>query len=168
MKTSLQNLIRLIFAALLLAAAPHVAWAGAPSCTVNSPALAFGAYDPMTGAAVTATATLTITCNKKNYGPFPITLDMGLYATSFNPRVMKNADASDTLNYNLYTSASYVATNIWGDGTNGTLTVSYTTDATSTATVTIYGQIPMNLDPSSTCPGTPCAYSDTVNITVNF
>lgn len=157
---------------LMLGCLPQVSWASAPSCTVNSPALNFGTYDPVTGAVVTSSATITVTCDHKNVGPFPIELSAGLYSGgAFNPRVMQNTAGTDTLNYNLYINTTYIAANIWGTTASGLQTVSYTTGNVgppSTASVTVNGQIPANQDPTGVCPSTPCTYNDTVTITITF
>src|SRR5579859_1483520 len=149
------NLSPLAIVVILIALAglPRTSWAGGSvACTVNSPAMAFGAYDAVTGTAITSSAVITVTCNHKNVGPWPIALNAGVNsAGSFNPRVMKSTTSTDTLNYNLYINTSYIAANIWGDGTAGTQTVSYTTNNVgppSTASFTVNGQIPANQDPS--------------------
>ena len=154
---------------------PHVAWAvnNCPGATVTATALSFGTYDPMTGAAVTSTATLTVKCNTSNVEPITnVQLNAGTTTgATLSQRLMVNTAVSDTLKYNLYVSPSYVATNIWGDGTAGTLDPGGSTSGVSgnnTLVMTVYGEIPANLDPSGACPSTPCSYSDSVTITVNF
>lgn len=155
---------------LVLACVPRLVFAAPPRCTVDSPTLPFGSYDAVAGAAVTTTATITVSCNRKAL-PATIALDAGLHSSgSFNPRLMQDS-GSDTLSYNLYTTASYVATNIWGDGNAGTLTVAVTTNSaapTSTATATVNAQIAASQDPNGACPATPCSYNDTVTITITF
>jgi spore coat protein U-like protein len=164
----------LVLAALLmlLAALPHAAWAA--NCTVNSPTLAFGAYDSVTGSAVTSTAALNISCSgggRKNL-PVTIALNAGLHSGgSFNPRVMQSTPTTTgTLNYNLYINTTYIVANIWGNGTAGTNTVLVTTNTgnPATATATVDGQIPGAQDPLGVCPATPCSYGDTLTITINF
>lgn len=167
---------RLLLAALLLAGAALPLRAGAAplSCTVTSPRLNFGAYNAVTGVARTSSATLTVRCTGTGHAGHSVTvsLNAGLHSSgSFNPRLMQNTNASDTLAYDLYITPTYIPANIWGDGTAGTNTVTVRTNnaaPTSTARSRIYGQIPAGLDPSGVCPGTPCAYGDTVVITINF
>ena len=65
------------------------------------------------------------------------------------PRKMKNTTLPDTLNYNLYTTASRIT--IWGDGTQGTSTVGPTAISQNgwQATLTVYGRIPTVQDVSA-------------------
>ncbi|HSC46871.1 MAG TPA: spore coat protein U domain-containing protein [Gammaproteobacteria bacterium] len=155
---------------------PRAAWAppsNCPGATVTATALSFGSYDSVAGSAVTSTATITVTCGGGNADPIiSVQLNAGLNsAGSFNPRVLKNTAATDTLNYNLYTAATYIAANIWGDGTGGTLDPGGTTggvNGANTLVQTVFGQIPASQDPTGVCPSTPCTYNDTVTITVNF
>jgi spore coat protein U-like protein len=160
---------------LLVAWVPKASWAAnnCPGATVTATAFAFGAYDAVTGAAVTSSATVTVTCGGGGTGPIiSIQLNAGLNsAGSFNPRVMKSTTSTDTLNYNLFVNTSYIATNIWGDGTSGTQDPGGNTsgvNGANTLVKTVNGQIPANQDPSGACPATPCTYNDTVTITVNF
>jgi spore coat protein U-like protein len=167
----------LTFAALVtaLSCMPHAAWAvnNCPGATVTATALSFGTYDSVSGAAVTSSATVTVKCNGGTVEPIAtIQLNAGLHsAGSFNPRLMQNTALTDTLNYNLYVTTSYVPANIWGDGTSGTLDPGGNTtgvNGNNVLVVTVNGQIPVNQDPIGVCPATPCTYNDTVTVTVNF
>lgn len=167
---------KLLGTLLLLGAAlcmPHIARA-ATSCTVTATALNFGSYSPIPWppGTLTNTATLTVSCSGAGHTNHAVTilLDAGTYGT-FASRKMQNGNATDSLTYNLYASASYVSTNIWGDGTSGTLTQTVTTGKTNpaaTATATVYGQVDANQDVTGLCPTTPCGYTDSVGITINF
>jgi spore coat protein U-like protein len=53
--------------------------------------------------------------------------------------MMQHISLSDTLNYNLYTSAAMVK--VWGDGTQGSSTVSVSGVKNNTPSVIIYGKI---------------------------
>jgi spore coat protein U-like protein len=53
--------------------------------------------------------------------------------------MMEHTVLADTLNYNLYTSNSYVQ--IWGDGNHGTATVNLTKIRSNTPPVIVYGKI---------------------------
>lgn len=147
--------------------------AHAARCTVTSPILAFGTYDAVSGAPVTSSASMTISCTggrHKNHAVV-IALSAGSYSGgSFSPRLMQNTAASDTLAYNLYVDTSYAATSVWGDGTAGTQTETVTTGTgnPATAMATVNGQIPASQDPLGVCPTTPCNYSDSVVITITF
>ena len=166
----------LVLSCLLLAAcfmAP--AHAAPPICNgavVTSTPVNFGNYDPVSGAAVTSTGTITLTCGGKVANPIiSVQLSAGDSGV-FSQRFMKDTTTgANTLNYNLYIDATYASTSIWGDGTGGTQDPGGTTSGVSgsnTLVVTVYGQIPVNQDPSAGCAVTGCSYSDTITITINF
>jgi spore coat protein U-like protein len=168
--------LALLLLLLAFAVAPKASWAAPSNCpgaTVTATAFSFGAYDAITGSAVTSSATITVTCGGGSVDPIiSIQLNAGLNsAGSFNPRVMKSTTSTDTLNYNLYVNTTYIATNIWGDGTAGTQDPGGNTsgvNGANTLVKTVNGQIPASQDPSGACPASPCTYNDTVTITVNF
>jgi len=119
-------------------------------CVVNSVgAMAFGAY---TGTAVTSSATLNYTCS--NALPVSISLDKGLNGASTATRLMSNA--TSTLSYQLYTDSA--RTSVWDDNANK-MSI---TGTGSSATQTIYGQIPGGQYP------TAASYTDTVTITFTY
>lgn len=174
MNTFLRHI--LTFGALLLALSfTHRAHAAPGVCngaTVTSTPVAFGNYDPISGAAVTSTGTITLTCGGKTANPIiSVQLSAGDSGV-FSQRYMKDTTTGvNTLNYNLYIDATYAATSIWGDGTSGTQDPGGTTSGVggaNTLVVTVYGQIPANQDPSAGCTVTGCSYSDTITITINF
>lgn len=76
----------------------------------------------------------------------------------FNPRKMRLTSGTDLLNYNLYTSATY--TDIWGDGTSGTVTVWGKFLKNKPENMTVYGRIPSGQDVRA---GT---YTDTLTVTL--
>lgn len=173
----IMNLKHLVLPLLLLASAvaPKTSLAvnNCPGATVTATVFSFGAYDAVSGAAVTSSANITVKCNGSAVDPITnVQLNAGLNSGgSFNPRVMKSITSTDTLNYNLYVNTTYIAANIWGDGTSGTQDPGGTTSGTNGNNVlvlTVDGQIPVNQDPSGACPASPCTYNDTVTITVNF
>jgi spore coat protein U-like protein len=108
--------------ALLLAAAASNAWAILDSCDVSATSIPFGNYDPASTSPREVTGTISVTCVVLVIGldvSWTLSLDDGL-GNNFTPRRMLNG--ADTLNYNIYTSASYGT--IWGNGSPGTATVS--------------------------------------------
>ncbi|MGH8378779.1 MAG: Csu type fimbrial protein [Gammaproteobacteria bacterium] len=133
------------------------------SCKVNATALAFGTYDPLLATSATGTSTVSVQCTKTTVAT--IALNGGVNG-SLAQRKMKDTGSSlDLLNYQLYTTAANTA--VWGDGTGGTSTQSYT--SISNATVqpfTVYGTIPSGQDvtPSSVAN----SYQDTITVTVTF
>lgn len=172
----MNQLMRKIFtlAGLLLALSclPHAALAAVcPGATVTSTGVSFGNYDPISGAAVTSSGTITVTCGGGTATPIiSIQLSAGDSGV-FSQRFMKDTTTgANTLNYNLYVDATYASTSIWGDGTAGTLDPGGTTagHGGNTLIVTVYGQIPANQDAYAGCTVTGCSYSDTITMTINF
>ncbi|MFZ0889691.1 MAG: spore coat U domain-containing protein [Candidatus Binataceae bacterium] len=140
----------------VVAMAPSPALAKLYFCTVSATSEAFGSYNVFATTALTTTATVTIAgCFGTGIGT--IAMNQGLHSSTFNPRDMEKSGGTDLLNYNLYTSAAH--TTIWGDGTGGTATVTFTGDGTFTA----YGQVPAGQNVSA---GT--SYTDSVTITISF
>jgi spore coat protein U-like protein len=130
------------------------AHAAATNCSASATGVAFGTYTPLTIA--TSTATITISCAKvKAPAPATITLSAG-GSNTFAARTMSSA--GNTLTYNLYQDAAH--TQIWGDGTGGSLTE--TLDLTTTTTATVYGRVPSQ-DPA---PG--ANYTDSITVTVSY
>lgn len=142
-------------AILLAASTPAFA---APSCTISTTSMSFGAYDVFSASNVTSTATVTYRCQGGARNVF-ITLSRGQSVT-FSPRTMKAG--TNALSYNLYQNAAFSV--IWGDGTGGTQAY-VTSGKTPNKTdffVTIYGKIPALQDV------TAGSYTDTVVATINF
>jgi len=126
------------------------------TCTVANGTLTFGAY---TGAKLPVTGTFSATCTSG--ADFIIALDKGIGsgATLAN-RLMTNASNSAiTLPYSIVTQNG--GTVVWGDGTNGTSTV--TNVGTGTAqTVSVFGVI------AAGQPVLSGNYSDTITATVTY
>lgn len=109
------------------------------------------------------TGTVSVTCSASIVGAvvsYEVQLSAG-NGGSFSPRKMSNGTFN--LNYNLYTDAS--RTQIWGDTTSGTVSVTntYTMVGTSATTNhTAYGRVPalQNVGAGS--------YSDSITATVIF
>jgi spore coat protein U-like protein len=140
--------------------------AHAQTCTVSSSAAAFGTYAPAPGAgtAVSTTATVTVVCN-----PWVITLTESYTialsiggGSSYALRSM--GGPTPRLRYQLYRDNA--ATQIWGDGSAGTYTVSdsYTLGVIFpiTRTYTAYGVIAAN---TLAAVG---MYTDTIMITLTY
>jgi spore coat protein U-like protein len=124
----------------------------AKNCTLSSPTLAFGAYDPTSGTPLDVSTTLTVTCTKSTTWA----VGLGNGSNFVNPnRRMKDATSGDFLQYELYTDAAH--TTVW----NGTNTV--TGAGTPATQPTIYGRIAISqfVTPAAT-------YSDSVVATITF
>lgn len=124
--------------------------------------LAFGNYRATTSTATTANGTVTVSCLSASTGNLPsftVALSKGTTATSFSPRQMASGTAR--LNYNIYRTSAY--TTIWGDGTSGTQTASYSSSSNlRTTNFTAFGQIPVGQYVKA------AAYTDTITVTVTY
>ena len=130
------------------------------TCSAAAPALAFPAYTPGGGAQIGNT-NISVKCTK-NTG-FTVALNAGATTgETYAQRLM--ASGANTLQYNLYTSATLGT--IFGDGTAGTQTVAGTGLGVATAnSVTVYGQVPDNVANQAAVAG---AYADTITVTVTY
>lgn len=136
------------------------------SCSANNSSLNFGTYNPIANSQMNVTGNVAVTCRAVVSlldAPYTISLSRGS-SSVFNPRRMSSN--LDTLNYNLYTSAT--RTQIWGDGTGGTNIVSGQISFLQllqnvTANHTIYGTIPANQ--TAVKAGN---YTDTVIVTISY
>jgi spore coat protein U-like protein len=91
------------------------------TCGVAATNLAFGSYQPLSGLPSTSTATITVTCNPGLIAllvSYTIQIGAGT-GGSFAARSM--GGTSTRLGYQLYRDA--LDTQIWGDGTAGTFSV---------------------------------------------
>jgi spore coat protein U-like protein len=135
------------------------------NCLINGNSLSFGAYDPLGGAAVTATTTISVQCTNGMSAP-TITLDQGSNPASGSTlgapkRQLNNtlgSGSTNNLTYNLYTDGTYGT--VW-DGVTG---VVWNQTPNGTAqTMTVYGKIDANQHTA-----VAATYNDTVTATVTF
>ncbi len=131
----------------------------AVSCTISTVGVVFGSYNVFSPTTLTSTGRTTIFCSGVGGGGRTVTvwLSQGS-AGSFNPRKMFRS--TEALSYNLYLSAG--GTQIWGDGTGGSVQFSTLVSNNQTVNTTIFGQIPSGQDVSVG------SYTDTIIATVNF
>lgn len=129
------------------------------SCSISTVGVAFGSYNVFSSSPLTSTGHVSIRCQGIGAGVAPVAMTLGPgNSSSFQPRKMFHGTA--TLSYNLYLDAG--ASQIWGDGTGGTVKYSTAVGNNQTVNVTIFGSIPPSQDVSV---GT---YSDTIVATINF
>jgi spore coat protein U-like protein len=129
----------------------------APSCTISVTSVAFGSYNVFTTTPADSTGTITYRCNSAAAN-ISIALSDGSSSTS-SPRTMRKG--TEVLNYNLYQNAA--RTNIWGDGTGGTLIYTQGNPPNNqNVSVTVHGRIPAQQDVSAG------NYTDTVSAVINF
>lgn len=129
------------------------------ACTVSATGVAFGIYDPTSPAATLSSGTVAVSCTvPSGHNPVTIALSTGS-SGSFASRTLSSG--TDTLNYNLYLDAAY--TQVWGDGTGGSVTdTQYVTHGQPAFNATVYGVMPAMQSPGA---GT---FSDTITVTVSF
>lgn len=147
-------------AALLLWCA--FARAGTPVCTVSASGVAFGSYNPLAGTSADTNGTISVTCSGAagDRAAYAITITAGL--GSFSARRM--VAGGDSLTYNLYKDSG--CTQVWGDGTASTSTVSDSVTLTSSSLTThyvVYSRIAGGQRTARVH-----AYSDTLLVTVVY
>lgn len=141
-------------AAACLLLAPRLLFA---ACSVNSPTLNFGGYNPIAGTVVTSNATVTVSCTGLGLLiSYRVTLDGGSSGSTAN-RTMKSG--ANALPYNVYTDAAY--STIWDNATGVTGSFLITL-GTSSADVTAYGRI------LASQPAPAGAYADNLLITLSY
>lgn len=115
--------------ALLATAAP----AAAASCSVSPQQLSLGRYDPFASAPQDAVTSIAISCDVET----SVVIAIGPGNGDYGARTMTGG--AQALLYNLYIDPAH--SRVWGDGTNGSSTVSSTAVATSTA-LPVYARAP--------------------------
>lgn len=143
--------------------------AQAVTCGASTAGLAFGAYDLLAPAPLTATANVRITCSlQPSDGPAQrvvastISLSRGL-SNSYAMRQM--GSGANRLNYNVFTTNAY--TTVWGDGSGGTQVqgIAFTLNPafpTRFRDLAGYGRVPALQDVAAG------SYTDTLVVTVFF
>lgn len=132
------------------------------NCLVAANALAFGTY-AAGGGNVDVSSTLSVRCTKNT--AYTVALNAGTTTGgTLAQRLMGNG--TDTLQYNLYTSAA--RTTVWGDGTASSATVPGTgagLAAGNAVTHTVYGRL---TDSAANQAASAGSYSDTITVTVTY
>ena len=142
------GVVALAVAAALLAPAPTRA---APPCNVSvSGSLAFGTYDVFSTTPLDTTALVTLTCPASNAPQ--VTISKG-NSPSYTPRQLQSG--TQALAYNLFLDPGH--TQIWGDGTGGSLVWA---PPKKNAQTTIWARIPPGQDVA------PGSYGDDLVLTV--
>jgi spore coat protein U-like protein len=148
------------FAALM---GPNSAFALLQSCNVSATAVNFVTYNPLSGSPNDATGTITVSCQVLVIGVFvswTIALNSG---SSGNYGARQMQSGTDSLSYNLYTSAA--RSSVWGDGTGGTSVVSanpFLLVGSNTVDYTVYGRVPAGQDRAAGI------YMDPITVTVTY
>lgn len=152
-----------IVAAVVLSLAASPAAASVAACTAGATAVAFGVYDPTSGAPVPSTGSVTVSCLLILGPPLTMAYTIALSAGSGSYAARAMHFGAPALAYNLYTTAGYGA--VWGDGTGGSSLQSDSYPLNAGGAIknyTIYGRIPA----SQSIPAG--VYTDTIVITVAY
>ena len=88
-------------------------------CTVSTSGVAFGAFNPLAGQSADSTGTISVTCIGLPLSTTSYTITIASGLGSFAARKM--VSGSDNLTYNLYRNSGF--TQVWGDGSGTTFTV---------------------------------------------
>ena len=129
------------------------------TCSVAANPLGFGNYTPAAGA-LTVNTTVNVKCTKST--PFTVALNGGSTAGgTITQRLMTNG--TDTLQYNLYTTAAFAT--LFGDGTTGSTMPGVGTGLATAVALTVFGSLPDNAANQAVSTG---AYADTINVTVTY
>lgn len=139
------------------------------TCVPSAPTINFGAYDILAGATVNAAGSFTVTCTHNKNSRQTVTYTARLATTP--ARQLAPPSGADRVSYQLYVDSG--RTQLWGDGTGSTFTITGTVTMNGSVSVTdvaknFYGQIsPGGQDVSAASPGpAPTTYSQTLTITV--
>lgn len=136
--------------ALLATAAP----AAAATCSVSPQALTLGSYDPFATAPQDAVTGIAISCDVET----SVVIAIGPGNGDYGARTMTGG--AQALLYNLYIDPAH--SRVWGDGTNGSSTVSSTAVATSTA-IPVYARAPARQTQLK-----PGSYSDILWVSITY
>jgi len=129
------------------------------TCSVAANPLGFGNYTPGAGA-LSANTTVNVKCTKGT--GFTVALNGGsTTGGTITQRLMTNG--TDTLQYNLYTTAAFAT--VFGDGTTGATVPGSGTGLATAVAVTVFGNLPDNATNQGVSTG---AYSDLINVTVTY
>ena len=137
------------FVFLILAAA-----ASAASCSVSPQQLSLGRYDPFATAPQDAVTSIAISCDVET----SVVIAIGPGNGDYGARTMTGG--AQALLYNLYIDPAH--SRVWGDGTNGSSTVSSTAVATSTA-IPVYARAPARQTQLK-----PGSYSDILWVSITY
>jgi spore coat protein U-like protein len=139
----------------------------AVDCSVSTAGVAFGAYDVTLATPDDSTGTLTVTCTRVILlDPSNVSYVLALSRGTSGSYLMRQmASGANRLNYNLYANAAH--SQVWGDGTGSSVTVSGSLSfglllLSQSASHTMYGRVPALQDVASS------SYSDAIVVTITF
>lgn len=115
------------------------AGAQAQTCTLGTPTLAFAAFSPISGAAISATGTVPVSCTWPVLGGDP-NVKICLALNASQPLTLTNA--GNAINFGLFTDPSF--SNAWGSATGSAISLTMARPllgGTLTQNVNVYGRI---------------------------
>jgi spore coat protein U-like protein len=141
------------------------ALAGAASCSITSPTLNFGSYDPLLATNDDSTAVVQVSCTRtilpSEVVNYTLTSSIG-NGPGYAARRM--VSGVEILNYNVYRNAA--RTQVWGNGTGGSFVITGSFNLNNATprnrNHTLYGRIPPLQNAAAG------ANSDTLVVTLTF
>jgi len=127
-------------------------------CTVSTAPADFGTYNVLLAGAHDIVSSITVGCNETPPPDVTISIGPSPNSGSFDPRQMKLSGGSEYIDYNLYIDSG--RTQIWGDGTGSTFTLTDKVFKKRDWVPTVYGRIPPEQDVSV---GT---YNESLTVTI--
>jgi spore coat protein U-like protein len=109
----------------------------AAQCNVVTSAMSFGAYDPLAATPADTTTTIGISCRTKK--PQIVTIQVS-GGNSGTPAMRNLLNGGSVLVYNLFSNPG--RSQVIGDGTGGSTTLTRTVDRNNPWDLTLYGRIP--------------------------
>jgi len=158
----------------LLSILALTAWFVAPTaqaqtCSLGPPSVAFTPFSPITGAALTATGTVKVTCTWPLINLVPnVKICLGFSATS--PRALSNS--GNTIAYDLYTDAG--ASVPWGTTPASVLSTTFSNSIigyTGSTDINVYAKIAANQTTVPTVQSSDTVYTTTYaanNVTLSY
>jgi spore coat protein U-like protein len=151
----------LSLAAMLLAIAG--AQAACVIATVSTSGVAFGSFNPLPGQSADTTGTISVTCTGVLFTTASYTITIASGLGTFAARKM--VSGPDSLTYNLYRDSAF--TQVWGDGSGSTFTVTDTVTIPLTLSITtnyvVYSRIASGQNTAKAH-----TYNDSLVVTVTY
>ncbi len=147
--------------AILLAAC--ASGAAAVSCSVETPGLSFGNYNPFQGAPNDSVGTILVSCSGAVGSQVAYLVRIGPGSSGTPNARMMRSPSGRTLGYNLYTDAARSL--VWGDGTGGTQTLSDALTLNGVGQTRRFSVFGRTFERQNVSPG---VYTDNLVISVEF
>lgn len=140
------------------------AWAASlASCSASVTPVSFGTYDPTNPSAVTPTGSIAVSCQLVLGVSLLVAYTISLSAGSSGSFTARKMTGTTTpMSYNLYLDGGW--TQVWGDGTGGSVSKSdgYLLGVGTTLTYTVYAKLPAR---QLVAAG---GYADSVTVSISY